>query len=212
MTEPIRVLIVDDHPVVREGLRALLTVERDMVVVGEAGSAEDALTSVGQLAPDVVVLDIKLKDDDGIEVCREIKERRPETAVIMLSAFWDDFLTRRALQAGADGYLLKHAERFDLQKSIRAVARGEPVLDPALVGPVFGQLRQQRALDKERALTRRDLALLRLVAQGLTNKEIAGHLHLSPHTVKEYLSVIMAKLGAKNRVHAVLLAKDRTDF
>ena len=137
---PIRVFIVDDHPVVRERLRSLLSSESDMTVVGEAGSVSEALHGTRETSPDVVVLDIKLKDGDGIDVCRKIKAASPTTGVIMLSAFWDDSLIREALQV-ADGYLLKHAERFDLQDSIRRVARGEHTLDSTLLGAVGSQFR-----------------------------------------------------------------------
>ncbi|MDP2675621.1 MAG: response regulator transcription factor [Dehalococcoidia bacterium] len=206
---PIRVFIVDDHPVVREGLRSLLSSESDMTVVGEASSVSEALHGARETSPDVVVLDIKLKDGDGIDVCRKIKAASPTTGVIMLSAFWDDSLIREALQV-ADGYLLKHAERFDLQDSIRRVARGEHTLDSTLLGAVVSQFRGEQAggLDPP-AVSDQEVRLLQLVAQGLTNREIAARMYLSPHTVKDYLSEVMGKLGAKNRAEAVLLATKR---
>jgi len=203
---PIRVFIVDDHPVVREGLRSLLSTEDDMTVVGEAGSAAEALRGASETSPDVVVLDIRLKDDDGIDVCRKIKAAYPGTGVIMLSAFWDDSLIREALQV-ADGYLLKHAERFDLQDSIRKVARGEATLDSALLGAVVGRFREERQGSSDAPpLSGQEVRLLQLVSQGLTNREIASQLFLSHHTVKDYLSDILGKLGARNRAEAVLMA------
>lgn len=206
---PIRVFIVDDHPIVREGLRSLLSTEDDMTVVGEAGSAAEALRGANETSPDVVVLDIKLKDEDGIDVCRKIKAACPGTGVIMLSAFWDDSLIREALQV-ADGYLLKHAERFDLQDSIRKVARGEATLDSALLGAVVGQLREgRRGSPDAPLLSGQEIRLLQLVAQGLTNREIAATMYLSPHTVKDYLGKVMGTLGARNRTEAVLLATKR---
>lgn len=208
LADPIRVFIVDDHPVVRAGLRALLSNEDDLIIVGEAEVVDDAAREIEQLAPQVVVLDIKLKDSDGIELCRRIKERSPGTAVIMLSAFWDDSLILRALQAGAAGYLLKDAERFDLQTNIRAVAQGQSILDPILLGAVVRQFRGKPS-DKEPTLTSSEVTLVQLVAQGLTNREVGERLHLSYHTVKEHLSTVMAKLGAKNRAEVVLLATKR---
>jgi len=203
---PIRVFIVDDHPVVREGLRSLLSTEDDMTVVGEAGSAAEALRGASETSPDVVVLDIRLKDDDGIDVCRKIKAAYPGTGVIMLSAFWDDSLIREALQV-ADGYLLKHAELFDLQDSIRKVARGEATLDSALLGAVVGRFREERQGSSDAPpLSGQEVRLLQLVSQGLTNREIASQLFLSHHTVKDYLSDILGKLGARNRAEAVLMA------
>ncbi len=208
MAEPIRVLLVDDHPVVREGLRALLRDESDLAVVGEADSCGAVLPEVRRARPDVIILDIKLADGDGIDVCRQIKEADASIKVILLSAFWDDALLLRALQAGADGYLLKQAERLDLQQSIRTAAQGESILDPALVGAMVARFRGGAA-QQEQALTEREVKLLQLVAEGMTNREIAERLCLSPYTVKEYLSTLMTKLGAKKRAEAVNLAARR---
>ncbi len=211
MADQIRVLLVDDHPVVREGLRALLRNEGDLDVVGEADSCSSALPEVLRAHPDVVILDIKLADGDGIEVCRQIKEADACIRVILLSAFWDDALLLRAVQAGADGYLLKQAERLDLQQSIRTAAQGESILDPALVGAMVARFRGGAA-QQEQPLTEREVRLLQLVAEGLTNREIGERLYLSPYTVKEYLSALMTKLGAKKRAEAVNLAARRGLF
>ena len=207
--DSIRVLIVDDHPVVREGLRSLLDGDPDIEVVGEAGSTGDARTGVRRLSPNVVVLDIKLGDGDGIDVCREIKNDFPATGVIMLSAFWDDSSVRRALDAGADGYLLKHAERLDLRNSILTVSRGEPVFDPMIAGAIGRRSKGGGGPPEEPPLSEQEIGILSLVAQGLTNKKIGEQLYLSPHTVKDYLGAIMLKLGAKNRAEAVILATKR---
>jgi DNA-binding NarL/FixJ family response regulator len=203
-----RVFIIDDHPVVRAGLRELLKQSQEICIVGDAedGGAE-TLARLRESTPDVAIVDIKLKQASGVDVCREIKRTQPGVAVILLSAFWDDALVRQALDAGADGYLLKDAEHFDLAKGVATVARGEPFFDRAIAAAV---VRQARGLgESERQLTQDDTHILQLVAGGLTNKAIGASLFLSHHTVRDRLSAIMASLGARNRTEAVQIASKR---
>ncbi len=209
MRDGTRVFIVDDHPVVRAGLRELLKSSRDIVIVGDAEDSSAAtMIRVREALPDVAIVDIRLREGDGIELCRLIKGMEPRVGVILLSAFWDDTLVRQALDAGADGYLLKDAEHFDLAKSILCVARGEPFFDAAIASAIVRQARG-RAHQPEHALSQDDMHILRLVASGLTNKAIAESLYLSHHTVRDRLSAIMASLGAKNRTEAVQIASKR---
>lgn len=208
MSKGPRVFIIDDHPVVRAGLRELLKQSQEICIVGDAedGSAE-TLAMLRESAPDVAIVDIKLKQGSGLDVCREIKRTQPGVGVILLSAFWDDTLVRQALDAGADGYLLKDAEHFDLAKGVLSVARGEPFFDTAIAAAV---VRQARGLgESERQLTQDDKHILQLVAGGLTNKAIGASLFLSPHTVRDRLSAVMASLGARNRTEAVQIAAKR---
>lgn len=208
MCKGLRVFIIDDHPVVRAGLRELLKQSQEMSVVGDAenGNAE-TLARVRESAPNVAIVDIKLKEGSGLDVCREIKRTQPGVGVILLSAFWDDALVRQALDAGADGYLLKDAEHFDLAKGVSSVARGEPFFDRAIAAAV---VRQARGLgEQERQFTLDDTHILQLVASGLTNKAIGASLFLSHHTVRDRLSAIMASLGARNRAEAAQIATKR---
>lgn len=205
MNNCIRVFIIDDHPVVRAGLTALLKQCREISVVGDAEDAgEDTLARVSELGVDVAIVDIKLKVGSGIDACREIKRGRPETGVILLSAFWDDVLVRDALAARADGYLLKDAEQFDLTKSVSMVAKGQPFFDPAISGAIVRQARGDHG--SKFSMSFDELQILRLVANGLTNKAIAASLYLSHHTIRDRLSGIMGTLGAKNRTEAAQIA------
>ena len=202
-----RVFIIDDHPIVRAGLRELLKQTRDVCIVGDAeDGGSETLAQIAGLAVDVAIVDIKLKRGNGIEACREIKRAHPGTGVILLSAFWDDALVREALDARADGYLLKDAEHFELAKSIAGVARGQSFFDPAISGAIARQARGEADTATQAALSGHDVQILKLVASGMTNKAIGATLFLSQHTVRDKLSVIMSMLGAKNRAEAVQIA------
>lgn len=205
----IRLLIVDDHEMVREGLKAMLVSEPDFSIVGDAANAEQALTLIERLRPDIALLDIRLPGTSGIEVCRTVTTRYPETAVIILTTYTDDSLVAQAIQAGARGFILKDIERFDLKRSIRAVARGEAAIDPKAAVAVLAQLRKAPQANGETApeqLSSQQLVILRLVAQGLSSREIATQLYLSENTVKGYVQEILHRLGVKNRTEAVMVA------
>jgi two-component system, NarL family, response regulator DevR len=205
----IRLLIVDDHEMVREGLKAMLSAEPDFTIVGEASSAEQALDAVARLRPDVVLLDVRLPGASGIEVCRAVTERFPECAVIFLTTFTDDSLVAQCIQAGARGFIVKDIERFDLKRSIRAVARGEAAIDSKAAVAVLAQLRKSTKASAEpppESLSTQQLVILRLVAQGLSSREIATQLYLSENTVKGYVQEILHRLGVKNRTEAVMVA------
>jgi DNA-binding NarL/FixJ family response regulator len=205
-----RVFIIDDHPVVRAGLRELLKQTREIAIVGDAeDGAPETVARISELAVDVAIVDIKLKRGDGIEACKDIKQVRPSAAVILLSAFWDDSLVRQALDARADGYLLKDAEHFDLVRSIAVVARGESMFDPAISAAIVRQARGEDNGATGSKLSAEDIEILRLVAEGQTNKAIGGALFLSHHTVRDKLSMAMALLGARNRTEAVQIATRR---
>ncbi len=205
----IRLLIVDDHEMVREGLKAMLVSEPDFSIVGDAASAEQALVLIERLRPDIALLDIRLPGTSGIEVCRTVTARYPETAVIILTTYTDDNLVAQAIQAGARGFILKDIERFDLKRSIRAVARGEAAIDPKAAVAVLAQLRKAPQATGETVpeqLSSQQLVILRLVAQGLSSREIATQLYLSENTVKGYVQEILHRLGVKNRTEAVMVA------
>jgi two-component system response regulator DevR len=205
----IRLLIIDDHEMVREGLKAILTTEPDFEIVGDAASAEQAFELIERLSPDIILLDIRLPDTSGIEVCRTVSERYPESAVIILTTFTDESLVAQCIQAGARGFIVKDIERFDLKRSIRAVARGEAAIDPKAAVAVLAQLRRTPSLKKEPSpepLSSQQIVILRLVAQGLSSREIATQLYLSENTVKGYVQEILHRLGVKNRTEAVMVA------
>ena len=200
----IRVLIVDDHEVAREGLRALLA-KADVDVVGEAASGQEAVKQAGECRPDVVLLDFNLPDIDGAEACSRILESSPDTAVIVLSAFGDDGLVRAAVDAGARGYLLKDASRLDLSSLMKRAIAGERVIDPRAAEALMRTLGPSAAGTQVK-LTDQEKRILELVGRGLSNPDIGKLLHLSKHTVKEYLGNAMQKLGVTSRVEAVLKA------
>lgn len=205
----IRLLIIDDHEMVREGLKAMLTAEADFEIVGEAANAEQAYELIARSHPDVILLDIRLPGVSGIEVCRIVTERYPQTAVIILTTFSDETLVAQCIQAGARGFIVKDIERFDLKRSIRAVARGEAAIDPKAAVAVLAQLRRAPQVSDEPSpepLSPQQLVILRLIAQGLSSREIATQLYLSENTVKGYVQEMLHRLGVKNRTEAVMVA------
>jgi DNA-binding NarL/FixJ family response regulator len=206
----IRVLIVDDHELVRAGLRTLLQTEPDVEIVAEAATGSQALIQGRRMRPEVVLLDARLPDMAGPDVCRELCEALPDVAVAILTTFTDDELVRQCVRAGARGYLLKEIPRLDLAASIRALASGESVVDRKVLPQVLAVARQgAQTSDPDQPLTDRQRVILRLVADGLSNREIAEHVHLSELTVKSYIEDLLKQLGARNRVHAAILATRR---
>lgn len=200
-----RVVVVDDHELVRAGVTALISRQPDIEVVGEAASGEEALAMVARLRPDIAVVDHSLGAMTGVEVCRRLAETQPEVAVIILTATLDDTVVRAALAAGARAYVYKDVEAAGLVRALRAVARGEAVLDPKVAGRVARWAGRRRdAVDG--SLTTRELEVLRLVASGATNRAIADTLHLSENTVRTYLRRIMTKLDCHTRSEAVAAA------
>lgn len=200
-----RILIVDDHEVVREGLRALLSKREGFDVVGQAGTMEQAISEAARSQPDVIVMDVRLPDGSGIEACREIREVRPETKVIMLTSYADDDAVFASILAGAAGYVLKQTRGAALADAIASVARGESLLDAAVTQKVMERVRsasQRKADDPLDALTEQEHKILALIAEGKTNKEIADEVYLSDKTVKNYVSNILSKLNLRRRSEA----------
>ncbi|MDF2260807.1 response regulator [Streptantibioticus ferralitis] len=210
----ITVFLVDDHEVVRRGVQELLSVEDDVEVVGEAGTAADALVRIPATRPDVAVLDVRLPDGSGVEVCREVRSAQPEIKCLMLTSFADDEALFDAIMAGAAGYVLKAIRGTDLLTAVRDVAAGRSLLDPVATARVLERLR--RGDDKGDArlanLTERDRRILDLIGEGLTNRQIGERLHLAEKTVKNYVSSLLAKLGMERRTQAAaFVARMRTD-
>ena len=204
---PIRVLLVDDHELVRAGLRSMLAGDSGVAVVGDAGTGAAAIVQAHALNADVVLLDAQLPDMPGDEVCRRLLANSPELAVVILTTFAEDELVRRCVKAGARGYLLKDIARLDLGRNLRAVMRGEAVIDSKVTPAVLAAARQAGDLPTtEELLNPRQKEVLRLVAEGLSNREIASRTHLSEYTVKGYVEEILERLGARNRVHAAIVA------
>ena len=206
---PIRVFLLDDHEVVRRGVQELLEAENDIVVVGEAGTAAEALARVPALRPDVAVLDVRLPDGDGVSVCRELRSQMPELACLMLTSFADDEALFDAIMAGASGYVLKQIRGADLTGAVRAVAAGQSLLDPRTTATVMERLRGPVAPhDPLDGLTDREREILTLIGEGLTNRQIGERLHLAEKTVKNYVSHLFAKLGMERRTQAAVFAAD----
>jgi DNA-binding NarL/FixJ family response regulator len=202
-----RVFLLDDHEVVRRGVRDLLEAEDDIEVVGEAGTAEEALYRIPATNPHVAVLDVRLPDGDGVEVCREIRSRRPEVACLMLTSFSDDEALFDAIMAGAAGYVLKQIKGTDLIDSVRRVAAGESLLDPKVTARVLERLRRGPEEDPRLAdLTDQEHRILDLLAEGLTNRQIAERMYLAEKTVKNYVSNVLMKLGMERRTEAAVYA------
>lgn len=198
--------LLDDHEIVRRGLRELLEAEDDLVVVGEAGTAEEAYGRIPATTPDVAVLDVRLPDGDGIEVCREIRSKHPEISCIMLTSFSDDEAVYAAIMAGAAGYLLKQVRGSDLVDGVRRVAAGESLLDPQVTTRVLDRLRHREGDDELASLTDQERRILGLIAEGLTNRQIGERLFLAEKTVKNYVSNMFAKLGMHRRTEAAAYA------
>ena len=205
--DPTRVFLLDDHEIVRRGLRELLEAEDDLVVAGEAGTAEEALSRIPGVRPDVAVLDVRLPDGDGVEVCREIRSHHPEIACLMLTSFADDEALFSAILAGASGYVMKQVKGTDLVDAIRRVAQGQSLLDPAVTARVLERLRTpQQPEDDLSVLTEQERRILDLIAEGLTNRQIGERMFLAEKTVKNYVSNVLMKLGMSRRSEAAAYA------
>lgn len=208
----IRVFLVDDHEVVRTGLRALLESADDLEVVGEAGTMADALVRIPLANPDVAVLDVRLPDGSGIEVCREVRSDHPDVACLMLTSYADDEALLAAVMAGAAGYVLKQVGGTDLVADVRKVAAGGSLLDPRLTERVLDRIRQGPQEDKRLAtLTAQERRILDQIAQGRTNRQIGEELFLAEKTVKNYVSNLLAKLGMERRTEAAVFATRLAD-
>jgi DNA-binding NarL/FixJ family response regulator len=205
MTEPIRVLIADDHPVVRAGLQGMLLGQPDIQVVGEAMTGAEAIAMTEQLRPNVVLMDLRMPEMDGVSSTVRIRERQPQTHVLVLTTYDGDADILRAIEAGATGYLLKDAPCDDLFRAIHAAAKGESFLTPAVATRLIGRVRAP----VEDPLSGREVEVLTLVAQGASNKEIARQLWISEATVKTHIIHIFGKLGVSDRTAAVTLALER---
>lgn len=202
----IRVFLLDDHEIVRRGLRDVLEAE-GFEVVGEAGTAAEALSRIPATSPDVAVLDVRLPDGDGVQVCREIRDKRPDLPCLMLTSFADDEALFDAIMAGASGYVLKQIRGADLVDAIRQVAEGKSLLDPTATARVLDRLRHGSADDERLAqLTDQERKILELLAEGLTNRQIAERMYLAEKTVKNYVSNLLAKMGMQRRTEAAVYA------
>lgn len=204
-----RIVIIDDHKVVREGLRKILEQESDFEIVGEAGSGKQASWLIAHKKPDVALLDIRLDEVSGLDVCRYAASVSPKTRVLFLTAFMDSNLIHQALQAGAKGYLLKDAEQMDLVARIRQVLAGQMAFDPRVTHSLAEYAVEHPPDETDALLSVREVEVLRLMAQGMTNSEIADTLFISAATVKDHVRHIMTKLDARNRVDAVTRAVRR---
>lgn len=199
----LRVLLVDDHEVVRAGLKTLIESQEDMTVVGEAGTAEDGIRRVGYDEPDVAVLDVRLPDMSGVEACREIRSRFPDVSVLMLTSFADEEALMAAILAGASGYVLKRIKSDELIEDIRRVGNGESLLDPEMTERLFTRLREGENEDPLLSrLTKQEKTIVEHIANGLTNRQIAEEMFLAEKTVKNYVSNLLAKMGMSRRSEA----------
>ncbi|MCS0636928.1 response regulator transcription factor [Streptomyces sp. LP05-1] len=207
---PVTVFLLDDHEVVRRGVHDLLDAEPDLTVVGEAGTAEQALARVPALRPQVAVLDVRLPDGDGVSVCRELRSRMPDLACLMLTSFDDEEALLDAIMAGASGYVLKQITGTDLVNAVRTVASGQSMLDPGATARVMARLRGGGRPEEQSQglpdLTERERDILALIGEGLTNREIGRRLYLAEKTVKNNISRLLAKLGVERRVQAAVIA------
>jgi two-component system, NarL family, response regulator DevR len=207
-----RVFLLDDHEVVRRGLRELLEADGDIEVVGEAGTAEEGLSRIPPTRPDVAILDVRLPDGDGVEVCREVRSAHPEIHCLILTSFSDDDALFQAIMAGASGYLLKQVKGNDLVDAVRRVASGQSLLDPEVTARVLERLRKGPETDERlERLTDQERRILNLIAEGLTNRQIAERVHLAEKTVKNYVSNLLTKLGMERRTQAAVYAARLND-
>jgi len=202
-SDQIRVFLMDDHEIVRRGLADLIGLERDMEVVGEAGSTKDALIRIPAAKPDVAVLDVRLPDGSGVEVCRDIRSSMPEVHCLMLTSYADDEALFDAIMAGASGYVLKEIRGNDLIDAIRQVAGGKSLLDPQATQRVLDRLRNgEKNDDRLDVLSDQERRILDLIGEGMTNRQIGEAMHLAEKTVKNYVSSLLAKLGMERRTQA----------
>ena len=204
---PISVFLLDDHEIVRRGIRELLESEGDIVVVGESGLAEEATRRIPALRPDVAILDGRLPDGSGVDVCREIRSRDPHIKALILTSYDDDEALFSAIMAGAAGYVLKQVRGTDLIDTVRRVAAGQSTLDPQVTRQVLDRLRSGPPEDQQLAqLTAQEQRILALIGEGLTNRQIAERMYLAEKTVKNYVSALLAKLGLSSRTQAAIFA------
>jgi two-component system, NarL family, response regulator DevR len=217
MSEPtasakITVFLLDDHEVVRRGVRDLLDASGELEVIGEASTAQEALSRIPAVRPQVAVLDVRLPDGNGVEVCRAIRSDHPEIACLMLTSYSDDEALFEAIMAGAAGYVLKQIRGNDLVAAVKHVATGASLLDPALVGRVMARLRNPPQEDERLSrLSDQERRILDLIAQGMTNRQIANELHLAEKTIKNYVSNLLMKLGMERRTEAAVFAARISD-
>jgi DNA-binding NarL/FixJ family response regulator len=205
MTEKLRIMLVDDHEVVRQGLKALLGAEDDIEIVAEADSGKSAIEAAKTFEPKVVVMDVRMPDGGGVEACREIRDQNPDIQVIMLTSYSDDEALFNSIMAGAAGFVLKQIRGRDLIEAIRTVGAGNSLLDPSVTKRVLERLRKSKFDEKDPKLSRltpQEERILDLVGEGLTNREIAERIHLSDKTVKNYVSTILQKLEVARRAEA----------
>jgi DNA-binding NarL/FixJ family response regulator len=206
----IRAFLVDDDELVRAGLERLLDAEHELEVVGQAASVQEAVSRIPQTSPNIAIVDGRLPDGTGVELCRDLRSRYPDIRFLILSAFDDEEVVLESVMAGADGYLVKGTEGSVIIEAIRKVAAGQPLLDPAAARSMMARLRaDSRAAGIGRNLTAQERHVLDLLAEGLTNREIAERLHLAEKTVRNYVSNLLAKLGMKHRTEAALYAARR---
>ena len=206
------IFLVDDHEVVRQGVRSVIEAADGMHVVGEAGNVEQAMQRIAAVNPDVAVLDVRLPDGSGVELCRDIRAAHPNIACLMLTSYSDDEALFEAIMAGASGYVLKQVRGSELLDAIQRVARGEQLLDPSLTGRVLERLRNPVVPDARlESLTDQERKVLALIAEGRTNRQIGDTLHLAEKTVKNYVSNLLSKLGMDRRTEAAVFAA-RIDF
>jgi DNA-binding NarL/FixJ family response regulator len=207
---PITVFLLDDHEVVRRGVHDLLDDEPDITVVGEAATAEQALVRVPALRPRVAVLDVRLPDGNGVNVCRELRARMPDLACLMLTSFDDEEALLDSIMAGASGYVLKQIQGADLVSAVRTVASGQSMLDPSATTRLMSRLRgadvEEPQPDALPGLTAREREILTLIGEGLTNRQIGQRLYLAEKTVKNHISRLLAKLGVERRIQAAVIA------